>query len=296
MTKRTVNLLPVVLNAALEVYLTPKIAADVALDLKPVIRGVSPATWAANKPRVRVALDAALKGKLAQDADVDDVMDILGQLDDVKEQAAEAVAGNEATDPGDPDAEDANGDMMDRLMEFLSGKLSDEDLVACKTLMKPEVDPAATDGDVPAALKDKKMPAKDATPDKQPPGARTSGPAGVTEQAMDAAISAAVSAATQATIDRLRGVQAAERRCARGWASWPSPRTARTRCTAWRSTRSRSTPRACRRSTPRACRPPPSRTSWRLSRSRVRPPPAGPSPWTPLAPRASPSGSPTLAG
>lgn len=201
MKARTINVLPIMLNAALRGYLTPKLAQDAALDLKPVVRGVTPATWAADKPRVKLALDAALKGKLASDADVSDVIEVLDQLDDVKEQVAEAVAAG--TDPADPaPGEDADGDMMGRLMEFLAGKLSDEDMDAVKTLMKPEVDPGA------APAKDAQTGAKPAAKDaaKEPAKGET-----VSKQAMDAAIGAAVQAATQATLNRLNAVKAAEK-------------------------------------------------------------------------------------
>lgn len=180
-----------------------------------------------DKLKTHAALRALLapKLKLAQDADIEEVIEAIETVEELKTALA---GGTVSTDPDDMtnQGEDGDAEVLSRITEFLTGKLSDEDLEAVKTMMKPEVDPA-TDADMPAALKakmeddkdkdkakdtkakDAKSVAKDADKDAKPGPAKQ--PDTVSKTAMDAAIDAAVSTATQATINRLNAIKAAEK-------------------------------------------------------------------------------------
>lgn len=189
-------------SGALRAYLKPKIAADAKIDFAPMLATVNAKNWKAQKPRIKVALDAAVKGKLAKDADIEDVIEMLDTLDDVTDEIGEVVA-DPANNPEDDGAEDGDADMIDRVKEFLAGKLSDEDMASVLAMMKPEVD---TSSEVKPAV-DADKPVVPAPPAVAKPE--------VTKAAMDAAIliasTRAAKAAETATIARLRSIQEAER-------------------------------------------------------------------------------------
>jgi hypothetical protein len=193
---------------ALTPYLAGKLAADAKISILPTLATVTAKTWAADKTRIKIALDAACKGKLAVDADLEDVIELLDTLDDVTDEVADVVASEIAAPEPAEAALDDDGEMMDRLSGVLKAQgLTDEQIAAVMAAMKPEVD-----GEPPAktAQDDKEKGAKD-TDDK----ADKDKPVGITKTAMDAAIkvaaNAAAAAAETATIARLRGVQKAER-------------------------------------------------------------------------------------
>lgn len=213
-------------SGALRVYLAPKLATDAKVDLGPVLKGLTAKGWKANKPKLAAALGKATKGKLAEDASIEDVVQMLDQLDEVADTLPDEtppIANAAETDDddmqdADATAEDDDGGMVDRVKEFLAGKLSPEDLQACITMMKPEV--AATDADPDAeendAEADKKAPPF--PPKKKEPAAmdrRGLGKDRLTKTAMDAAIATAqaksAKAAEQATIKRMNAIREAER-------------------------------------------------------------------------------------
>jgi hypothetical protein len=185
-------------SGALRAYLQTKMASDAKFDLSPVVAKVTGKAWKSDKPKMKVVLDAAVKSgklKLAADADITDVIELLDQLDDAVEEVAEETPG--ANPDTDIPAVDTDAEMMDRLKEVLKAKgMSDEDIDAVLAAMKPEVD-APTAAASAAADIDK---------DK---------PVGITKAAMDSAIAVAsriaASNAETATIARLRAITAAER-------------------------------------------------------------------------------------
>ena len=183
-------------GTALRTYLKPKMATDAKLDLTPIVAKVKGGkAWKAEKPAIKAALDKALKGKLAADADIGDVIELLDQLDDVAEEVAQQDDAPMA-DPDDDGALDDDTDMMERLSKVLKAKgMSDEDVAAVLAAMKPEV---TADPPAPQAT-DTPMPAK---PE-------------VTKAGMDAAIAAAARKAAQdakaETVQHMRAIQKAER-------------------------------------------------------------------------------------
>lgn len=127
-------------------YLAPRLAQDQKVDLRSILLG----TTAKNLPdrAAKIARDVkrAVRGRLAQDADVDDVEEVIDAIQEMAPEIAEA-----ATDPGedpldDPDDMDVRGEeegrdspeMLAKALEFLKDKLSPEDINAFTELMGEE--------------------------------------------------------------------------------------------------------------------------------------------------------------
>lgn len=193
-------------SGALRVYLTPKLATDAKIDLAPLLKDVAAKTWKRDKPRLKAALEAAIKGKLAQDADIADVTQMLDSLDDATGELADEP-GEPRTLEADPLVEDADDDAANRLREFLTGKVSDEDLQAVLTMLKPEVDPAqASAQDAPPPFVAEANKDKDKDKEKPVP---------ITKAAMDAAMRAVAAKTARETetsvIARMNAIREAER-------------------------------------------------------------------------------------
>lgn len=180
---------------ALAVYLNPKMAQDAKVDLGAALKNVTAKNWKTQKPKLAERIKSAVEGKLAKDADIEDVVEMLDQLDDVTDEVADVIEAAPAVEK-DP-AEDTDDEMMARVMEFLRGKLSDEDMTSLEAMVKPG---AALDTTVPP----KTAVTKPATDNDK-----------VSKAAMDAAIAAATAKAkTEAetqTMARLNAIREAER-------------------------------------------------------------------------------------
>jgi uncharacterized protein len=113
-------------KGALIVHLRPKLAADAAIDLTPILAGVTQANFGAKKAGILSGLRTELRGKLAKDADIEDITQLLDAL----EEAEEAEGMDVEPKPEANDDEPSN---------FLKKKMSAEDvatydsLVAAKT-------------------------------------------------------------------------------------------------------------------------------------------------------------------
>jgi hypothetical protein len=214
--RRRPSLLPIAVQGALQSYLGPRLAADANLNLKPLVKGVTAKGWQADKARLKVALDKACEGKLAKDADLEDVQEMLDQLDTVVAQVAngeETPDPAAATDPGvDPadndvadDEGDDDGDMVKRVMEFCQAKgMSPEDLEALQAAMKPQVTAPPTEDEDPALQPGGKGPPAAAKKEEM-----------VSKPAMDKAIKLAADKAAKdaetSTIARLNAIREAEK-------------------------------------------------------------------------------------
>jgi hypothetical protein len=86
-----------VASGALTAYLAPRLAMDASVDLAPVLKGVTAKNWTGAKARIASALAKATEGKLAQDADISDVVAMLDKLDDVTDEAEAALDEDEET-------------------------------------------------------------------------------------------------------------------------------------------------------------------------------------------------------
>lgn len=169
-------------------------------DLSPILAGVTAGNWKARKP----GIIAAVKPKLAHDADISSVVRLLDSLDGEEKHDDNLSTDDDmgadpgAVDPGEQlDAVDA--DPVAEVLAMLKGKISDEDLAA----IQAKLCPPAADADEPASAAGD--PAEDPTGDpavepiKPPAGPFTPAPPATSEKdkdmvskpAMDAAIDAA---------------------------------------------------------------------------------------------------------
>lgn len=137
---------------AAAVWIKPRLAQDAQIDLSPAFLGVTRANFKARKPAIIAAITKAAQGKIAQDATLDDIVELVDALEDVTDgevdddAIAEAVAADPAPVDDDPVAVDADGDKISELLAFLKGKLSDDDLAAATELVGASADDAPPEG------------------------------------------------------------------------------------------------------------------------------------------------------
>jgi hypothetical protein len=208
-------------SGALGAYLPPKMATDAKLDFNSILKGVTAKNWKASKAKIKVALDKALEGKLAADADISDVVEMLNRLpqlalDEDKEDKKEAEdeEDDDKKDDKKKAAEDEDDDEDDDTA--MDADKDDDD----KAAEDEEDDDKKDDDDKPAFLKGKdrkgardKKGAKDKAKDAEMPVAGKEPT--IKKSAMDAAIASAVKLATRTaetnTIARLRSIAEAEK-------------------------------------------------------------------------------------
>jgi hypothetical protein len=95
-----------VAQGALIAYLYPKLAADEQIDLVPALTNVTATNYVEKKPEIIAAVQEAVKGKLVQDASVDDVVQLLDKLDTVLPADPSKSDPNATTKDADPKGED----------------------------------------------------------------------------------------------------------------------------------------------------------------------------------------------
>lgn len=146
-------------SGALRAYLRPKLAKDGKIDLRPMLASLTKKTFKAERPKLKLALDAALAGKLAKDASISDIDEL---LDEVQAQI------NDLADPEeDKPAEDEEAETEEEKKARLAKRAADK------------------------AAKDEFPPKRDDEKDKDKKPAMDT----ITKPAMDAAIAASVAAA-----------------------------------------------------------------------------------------------------
>ena len=133
----------ILVSGALAAYIAPKLAADAKVNFDSALKDVTAKNFKANKAKIAERFKSAVKGKLAADADVQDVVGLLDALENVTDGEVDndmIDTAQEKSDPGtDPDAaEDEAGDLPEEVMEFLKSKLSDEDMATLQGMMKPD--------------------------------------------------------------------------------------------------------------------------------------------------------------
>lgn len=126
-----------VAQGALMVALKPKLAMDAKLDLTPFLKGVTKKNFKSKQPALLAALTKATEPLLAQDASIEDLgalLDTLSNVDvaDDADPAAIVEAPPAAAATVEETAVDA--DPMAKMMEFLKGKLSPEDMTALEAM------------------------------------------------------------------------------------------------------------------------------------------------------------------
>ena len=172
-----------VAHGAIIAYLMPKMAQDAQIDLTPAFHGVTSKNFETKKSFMVDGIKKATAGKLAQDADIEDVVGLIDAL-----KTVEVAEGEDEMEPnaGGPvfekKAEDEGG-----AREFLASRLSDEDMQAYEKLMATSQQSAMDEDEEEVVEKEKE---KDV----------------ITKPAMDAAIAAAVKKVQETA----RAVRAAE--------------------------------------------------------------------------------------
>ena len=207
MSKRALSKKAALAKGAL-IALNPKLAGDAKLNLNKILADVTSKNWAEKKPEILVAI----KSKLANDADMDTLINLIDKLDDGPDTGMDV----------EPDDDMSTDSPMDALCQALKGMLSPEDYA--------KVEPMLTGLNVAGDKKDEKaedekdddaVPPAGATDDPPPfkgkpeTGAAPVNPVGEKKSAMDAAmidakIKAAVKDAEAKTIKRMRDISEAE--------------------------------------------------------------------------------------
>ncbi|MBP30433.1 DUF2213 domain-containing protein [Methylobacterium sp.] len=194
-------------QGALAVYLKPKMAKDASIDLAPIVAGLNRKNFKAQIPAVVLGVMRATKGKLAQDADIEDVAEVIEALAEILPPEAEAdvkaaVEGAEGGEVND------DADAAEACIEMCR-KLSPEDrekvIAGCQAMGGGEQAQDEKDDD----KKDKAM---DAAMVQARIREATKGM--VPKAAMDRAIADAEARAIAATTAHINGISDARRRVA----------------------------------------------------------------------------------
>jgi hypothetical protein len=169
MSKTLLTRMGSVALGAVMIALKPKLAQDAKLDLGPAFAGLTHKNFPTKKAGVIAGIKKVTKGKLAQDATLDDIVKVVDALEgtEVEEGADTDLDTGEMADPDE--SMDAEGGA---LQNFLKGKLGEDDFRKACDMMKPggATDAEETDeekkkreaeeakkmaGDVEAAVKEK---------------------------------------------------------------------------------------------------------------------------------------------
>jgi len=205
MAKSKLSRTGVFVSGMLAGAITPLLAKDAALDLKPILSKLE-----AGKPfkDQKPALVAAIKGakiKFAKDADIEGViklLDSLEKVDGVDEMDPNSAPMMGAGEEDDDEAMDAGGEQA---MSFLKGKgLSDDDCKAVMDMMRPK---AADETPEEKAKREKEEADKKAADEAE---AKKDKPEMVDKKAMDAAIAAAIAGTEKKAIKLANDIAAAK--------------------------------------------------------------------------------------
>jgi hypothetical protein len=148
-------------KGAVYAFAKPLLAKDAKLDITPLVANITAKNYLTEKPKLLIALDAAIKPLLAQDASAAGFAVLLDALDpgadmdpdmsddDMVPDAEPPPGGPDQPATKDPKAADPvappAADPMDAVMEFLGTKLNPEDLAQVSQMMKPKAAPAMDD-------------------------------------------------------------------------------------------------------------------------------------------------------
>ena len=135
---------------ALAVHLRPKLAQDAKIDVTDYLADITAKNFKTRKASIFAALQNATRGKLAQDADLNDVVEFLDTLEDVTDGQVDGDMVEAAVEAGediDKPAVDADDDMMSKVLAFLEGKLSDDDMTAIKAMVDGDMGVDSADSD-----------------------------------------------------------------------------------------------------------------------------------------------------
>ena len=215
-------------TGALSSYFRPFVAQDKALDLSPVLNGVTARNLKTRIPEIKAALKKATQGILAQDYAEGDVEQILGDLAEKSKDVVDVLAPEgsssvplEEGSPGpgkqpaqdeplipkaegegegdDPPVKD-DSDKLDKVMKALSEMLTPEQMETIKAICG-KGDPDNSDPSPPPSAQDR---------GRLPPLAQDKRQM-ITKPAMDAALKEHGNRVRRDTLNHLRALQEAER-------------------------------------------------------------------------------------
>ena len=173
-------------HGALMATLAPKLAQDAKLNLTPILKGVTAKNFSAKRDGIVAAIIKATDGKLAADANIDDLAELLDVLKDVEPAEDELDPNSGMPAAGKPKAIDEGpDDKAAKMKAFLSDKLSEDDMAAFDAMMGESDDPAM---DADETEEERKARAAKEAEAKKPM---------IDQKAMDTAIGAAVAKARQ---------------------------------------------------------------------------------------------------
>lgn len=205
-SKKT-KLSPMVLMAtgALDTYLRPRLAQDTELKVLPFLLGVTSKNFASKIPSIVSGLKVAAKGKLAQDADLEDVGEVLEAIADLKPEIAQAMEAGEGEMEEDDEDEDDDTmqedddppEMMAKVREFLKDRLKPDDMAKFDEMVgnAPEVkEPESVEEDEKKWAMDfkKRMGRDESDEERDERMKKMAENKPVTKAAMDASIEAAI--------------------------------------------------------------------------------------------------------
>lgn len=130
-----------VAKGALMIYLRPRLAQDAAIDLNPILADLNRKNFAGKRGIIAAAIQTQYKNKLAKDADLDDVADVLEALQPLLEKEGEqedemSTMPNAGVPPLDEDGE---------LPAFLQSKMSPEDCARAMDMIRGHADDEETE-------------------------------------------------------------------------------------------------------------------------------------------------------
>ena len=178
-------------------------------------------------PRLATAFEkaGALRERIAQDADLTDLVTLLDVLGEGNEPDGDEPVAFPESNPDvpappespvappnadvDPAAPAEGGDPIARILESLKGVLTDEDLAALTAAVAPPA--AAVDGDLPAFLEKKDDEKDEPKAQDEDDDTEKKDEPEVTKQAMDAALLAVKRETEAAVIARMRATREAEK-------------------------------------------------------------------------------------
>ncbi len=135
---------------ALTTYIRPRLATDTAIPM-PFLKGITAKNFHTSRPAIAKAVKLATDGKLATDADLDDVGEVLDQIDMLADKGREALGepaeGSEENDLDTSAEPEASDDDLSELVEKIKA-LSPEDKARLDEMIQHTVepkDPAAED-------------------------------------------------------------------------------------------------------------------------------------------------------
>lgn len=127
-------------------YVRSKLAQDQKIDLRPLFKGITADNYHDVKPKLLKGIQRVTRGKLAKDASIGELAELLDLIDshEVEEDAGEEAtpmqskAMQAAAEGGPPEYMEEDAEPAAALEGFLKGKLSDEDLAHCMSLLHGE--------------------------------------------------------------------------------------------------------------------------------------------------------------